>query len=780
MNTLSIRLRYRPLRLGWCLLKGDIEAFRRAIRLSFTMWGGRFNPVLPVDDLELARALVKLFRVDALVQMSEGHAINLFINEHKYLPWPMLDHELFVETMRGSKAPAIVDISHPAIQLYNELYKHNSNPQPGLDLYEWEAVDALADVFLCSYGAFPRGEETGVDYQGLVQSSLFGERNIIRNGSEVQIPQMGRESIATLNKMYMERHYTVRNYWDHHGFYIGEADSFDDLLNFWNLRAADIHLQFFDGRHADRLKGKVAHWAAIVRQAPRRTVGPQGLALWHRPDRSVDDDRQHFGEGTLTDCRVHASSWNGLNVRAPIMYFGEANALAAIDQDDKATTMSFALTDKPFIDDSSAHFQHYVLSVDPGIGLFRDERATLHAPFIPQLNEFYGRNAHFIWNAARAEPESLGLVVSVSTDSERLRALRVSELVSEIFASVGIEATPSKAGLVASTLIRQMGGLNGCRLFKIAGVRTLIENYRPDQSFDRATAMQIIRGQGADRPLTEYQWLHIEPRNPNAELKNGAVLSYLLEKGVFRAGLKFECPSCQLEFWRSLDEARSRLECEYCGHAFNGSPQLRDKGWAFRRSGLFGNDDHQEGAIPVLLTLQQLMSMHSMSHGVFTTAMTLGPKSSVIKACETDFVVVTGGGTDHRIQIAIGECKTRKPITAEDVTKLIAIADAFPADTYDVYLVFAKLAPFSGEEIDVIKRVNGPPHRRAIILTEREVEPYFVYERTAQQYDIQQTAVSFERMAAVTVLVFLEGKMRAPEGYAVGRNAAEPREPGHL
>jgi hypothetical protein len=78
MNTLSIRLRYRPLGLGWCVLKDAIEAVRRAVRLSFTMWGGRYNPILPVDDLDLARALVKLFCVDALVPLSEGAAADAF------------------------------------------------------------------------------------------------------------------------------------------------------------------------------------------------------------------------------------------------------------------------------------------------------------------------------------------------------------------------------------------------------------------------------------------------------------------------------------------------------------------------------------------------------------------------------------------------------------------------------------------------------------------------------------------------------------------------------
>ena len=140
--------------------------------------------------------------------------------------------------------------------------------------------------------------------------------------------------------------------------------------------------------------------------------------------------------------------------------------------------MSFALTDKPFAAERDAQSQHYVLSVDPGVGLFRNEHATFHTPFIPELNEFYGHNALSIWYSADSEPESLGIVTSVSDDHQTLRAINVSELIKAIFNVVGITATPSKPGLIASTLIRQMGGLDGCCPFKIAGVRTLIENAR--------------------------------------------------------------------------------------------------------------------------------------------------------------------------------------------------------------------------------------------------------------------------------------------------------------
>lgn len=477
MNTLSIRLRYRPLRLGWCLLKGDLEAFRRAARLSFTMWGGRYNPLIPVDTPELAGALVKLFRVDALVPMSQGAEVAAFVKSHNHLPWPMLSREFFVATMDGGKSAAIVDIRHPAIRTYEEFYKNNPDPQPGLDIYQWSDADPLADVFLCSYGAFPEPAETGLDYAGMLRTSILAAPLIVPDAGEIDAPHPGRDTVASFNRQRIERHYAVHNYWDHPGFYVGQADDFDDLVNFWNLRAADVPLQFFDQRYAARLRPKVDQWAATVRQSPRPTRS-QRLALWHRHELTLEGEIRAFGEGPLTNCAVGAEVWNGMNVRAPVMYFGEGAALASIDQGDRPT-ISFALTGKPFANDPAAHAEIYVLSVDPGIGLFGNEQATLHTPFIPELNEFYGRNTHFIWNAARAEPGSLGIVESVGAEHLSLRALSTSDLVCRVFEAVGIETAPSRSGRVATTLIRQMGGLDGCRVFKIAGVRTLIENYRP-------------------------------------------------------------------------------------------------------------------------------------------------------------------------------------------------------------------------------------------------------------------------------------------------------------
>lgn len=146
-----------------------------------------------------------------------------------------------------------------------------------------------------------------------------------------------------------------------------------------------------------------------------------------------------------------------------------------------------------------------------------------------------------------------------------------------IFATIGIEAKPSPAGRVCDRLIRQMGGLDSCRVFRIGGVRKLIESYRPDQSFTLSRAKQMIYGKGTDHPLARYQGLYIEQREFGSRLTSDAVFAHLLRKEIFRPGLKLTCPSCQLDYWRSLDDLRTRNECEYCGNLFNLGPQLKDR-----------------------------------------------------------------------------------------------------------------------------------------------------------------------------------------------------------
>jgi len=305
----------------------------------------------------------------------------------------------------------------------------------------------------------------------------------------------------------LQRHHSVINRCGTPGFYIGSVTEFHDLVNYWNLRATDTTLLFYDPAFGARLDGLRAEYLAALQAHPKSSDAFYSrVPVWSRrePDQP---DIAGLGNDVLRRY-VSFATWNGLHVRASVMHFGEKLLLAA-------------------------------------------------------------------------------------------------------------------------------------------------------------AAIQIIRENNSG---SSQSWAR--------KFQPEEVLANLAARGVFQVGLKLECPICHLDFWVSLDDVRTRTTCEYCGQDINVTPQRRDRDWRYRRSGLFGRDDHQEGGIPVALTLLQMQTALHSYEMLYATAMEIEPADTAVKKCETDFVILTHERFNGELQIAIGECKNRGEITADDVSKLRMVAEA--------------------------------------------------------------------------------------------------------
>jgi hypothetical protein len=183
--------------------------------------------------------------------------------------------------------------------------------------------------------------------------------------------------------------------------------------------------------------------------------------------------------------------------------------------------------------------------------------------------------------------------------------------------------------------------------------------------------------------------------------------------------------------------------------------QLRDRDWAYRRSGLFGTNK-ESGSIPVALTLQQIETVLHFRKGVFATGMHLTSGGAGIQECESD-IVILHEGYGAKLEVAIGECKSRGGIIDEhDIRRLSSVARAFPSDRVDCFVVFAKTGSFSTEEIARCQSVQRDGKVRVILLSEQELEPYHVYERTSKELSIRATAISLGDMARITTEIFFQ------------------------
>lgn len=175
------------------------------------------------------------------------------------------------------------------------------------------------------------------------------------------------------------------SHWSEPGFYYGNALDFTDLVNFWNLRACDIDLFFYDPNHIERLRPLVAAYGDVLRARPKRTPLASDISVWQR-DWDLSRDLSIFGAG-LSVCTFDAGLFNGLNLNPPVMGFADKSVLGALGEDSLGTSVTFQLPDKPFFSDIELHSQMMVVSVSgPNIG-----KAMLTPPFVPQLNEYYAQ-----------------------------------------------------------------------------------------------------------------------------------------------------------------------------------------------------------------------------------------------------------------------------------------------------------------------------------------------------------------------------------------------------
>ena len=144
METVRVDVCYRPLRIGWAVRAGDFNALPSAARLSFALWGGRFNPIIPVDNQE-AESLIDTFRVDMVLPIGDSETVLSFPKRFPHLINPFFHEGIFVGDDVSARSQ-VLDIDNALVHLQG--IPEWKVTEEKLHLYTWSPDDALADVFL--------------------------------------------------------------------------------------------------------------------------------------------------------------------------------------------------------------------------------------------------------------------------------------------------------------------------------------------------------------------------------------------------------------------------------------------------------------------------------------------------------------------------------------------------------------------------------------------------------------------------------------------------------
>src|SRR5689334_6633352 len=134
-NPPRIWLDYRPVRIGWVIPGRDIARLATVATWSSCLWGGRFNPIIPIHDVTLADQLVKTFAVDILLPVNGTDATRIFIDR-----FPHLSNDRSREAIFRQRRCEFADIRH----VVRHIFRNQDKQAPSaLILPVWDLADVL-------------------------------------------------------------------------------------------------------------------------------------------------------------------------------------------------------------------------------------------------------------------------------------------------------------------------------------------------------------------------------------------------------------------------------------------------------------------------------------------------------------------------------------------------------------------------------------------------------------------------------------------------------------
>ena len=211
-------------------------------------------------------------------------------------------------------------------------------------------------------------------------------------------------------------------------------------------------------------------------------------------------------------------------------------------------------------------------------------------------------------------------------------------------------------------------------------------------------------------------------------------LEYFLERSVFRAGLRVQCPVCAYYNWYDLDDLGYSSTCTRCLKQFNLSQlpsELKKTEWYYRVIGPFSAPDYARGGYAVALTLRCITPRHD-SELTWSTGLTLDPPLS----CEVDFLAWYRRGRillDEQDEplLLVGEAKSygRNAFSEKAVSSIKKFAERFPGCLM-VVSSLRNISEYPSEEIGRLRELalwgrrdtlNGKSINPLIVLTGAEL-----------------------------------------------------------
>lgn len=757
MTDAHLTIRLRPTRIGFLVNPTDMASVRKIMRYCTCLWGGLYNPIIPVfrnppkewrpekfdrvTGYDVARGYIRFFEPDVFVEATVGLAdkVGLSSLRDRLTLHPQivsLDDFLAPRDHRDWAEPAfglsIVDVFRHLYEA-EQRFQHR-NPREVLSI----KPDRSSGVAEAVFGVFPTGKF--VDYIGKGYKDVFNPTNA---RASADIWKKAFEGYA-LTPLRVTLHGTdAQRFWHHDTVvYVFDPSKPTDLIDLWNLRlepnpVLPVPVGWFE-EVSDFIKRLLNETHRPVQGNPNGVMHHATVEFGRSLPKEVTDRVVQTLKTGVDDGALCVKTWRNRiwvkhvdeawvsRERRMLVTADERRVTVPIKESREELSTTFEALSPPFAAKYAGHDHRWINAAS--LSVYSNHDIATVFPF-----NMYDRSwprLGFGGDQVLVGSEGWIFGQRYKNSSENITLMRSEEALIGALKQCGIEASLSDPGHIAKQMLQHLNGLWATHLLADADTLQLLnkmagglrrksnETDTVEEHFDRKT-------------VSRKDWQDLIAKRVTKNTLPRLKLADFTDRNIIRLGLETECPNCKATNWHGLGDVDYGVNCERClkGYAF---PQadLREhnKNWAYRVIGPFSVPDYGRGAYGVLLTLRALAAINvSHDSATFSTALDLKIGD---KAAEIDFAMLRhkGDRLDHSSEpeLLIGEAKSFGAgdlVKAKDLDQLKLVATKLP----NTFVVISVLRDsFTPTEIKRLKsfvqwgrrpNVHGQPTNPVILLT---------------------------------------------------------------
>ena len=755
MITLSASLTLRPTRIGFLVKPSDMESLRRIFQVCTCLWGGVYNPIIPVsttlpdtwkerhplpdpDPVEIAKGYIDFFEPDVFVEAQEGLAkeIDLTVGDLDFGRPRLLPLDAFFT--KGGPYDPDIPLGTNIFHLYKDLYEREFKfvPRRERRVALMAAENESAAFVECFFGGFP----TAGPLASLAQAyqDAFDPAALAATAENwIRVVREGFLSPLLLTREGLK---TENSGWDEPTIFIADPASPSDLIDLWNLR-------LFHGKvlpvNISWLKETSDFLSGFLKANYRPLPGnPHGVMIHTtiQIGRSISEERVRTA---MQEANIVPSDpfqwayklwyddiWRQVRddfvsrPRRRLVSAESTNLEMTVAEEDSEVRCRFAGLSPEFADTYGSGTARWV-----NVLKFQNygKNDTL-ALTLPSSFTGDGSRRMRLGETTLISREGFVLPQKYKNHGEYFLVFEGRDAVIEWLKHQGVEAQVAEPGRIADQILASLGGFWGIRLIADRDTLKLLDEM--SKSTTKYTDGKIE--EFPDRSVEVKRWKDLVSRRANAAFAGSVSLDGFIKANILRLGLVLECPNCRKKNWYSTDTLSDKVRCERCLKDYpfpQGSLHFERTPWHYRVVGPFSVPNYAEGAYSTVLALNALAWDLDSDHANVTFATNLHYKIGEDKPFEVDFTLWYQRkrilDLEEEPALVFGEAKSfaTECFQQADVDRMRKLGEKFPG----AFLVFATLKDvLSDTEKKLIADLavwgrahlkDGRPHSPVIVLT---------------------------------------------------------------